>query len=169
MKEVQLKRVVGPFERIPFENYIQLPIGLVPKAGNTGKTRLIFHLSYDFKKGKLLNHHTPRHKCSVKYCDLNYAVKAYLTLRENATRKGTNPKRSDKNVNGVGEADTEEVVTVIFGGKTGVQSAFRLVPLKKASWMWLVMKAQHLETGIWMYFVDKCLPFGASISCAIFQ
>ena len=31
------------------------------------------------------------------------------------------------------------------------------------------MKAQNPATGEWVYFVDKCLPFGASISCAIFQ
>ena len=35
--------------------------------------------------------------------------------------------------------------------------------------MWLVMKAQDPCTGEWCYFVDKCLPFGASISCALFQ
>ena len=46
MKEVELKRVAGPFEEVPFKNYIQSPMGLVPKAGN--KTRLIFHLSYNF-------------------------------------------------------------------------------------------------------------------------
>ena len=46
MKEVHLNRVAGPFDSIPFENYIQSPIGLVPKAG--GKMILIFHLSYDF-------------------------------------------------------------------------------------------------------------------------
>ena len=49
MKEVQLKRVAGPYKQIPFENYVQSPIGLVPKVGNENKTRLIFHLSYDFK------------------------------------------------------------------------------------------------------------------------
>ena len=42
MKEVRLKRVAGPFEKVPFDNFIQSPIGLVPKAGN--QTRLIFHL-----------------------------------------------------------------------------------------------------------------------------
>ena len=31
------------------------------------------------------------------------------------------------------------------------------------------MKAQDLSTGLWKYFVDKCLPFGASISCSHFQ
>ena len=29
--------------------------------------------------------------------------------------------------------------------------------------------AQDPETGEWKYFLDKCLPFGASISCAMFQ
>ena len=47
MKEVKLGRVAGPFDKPPFENFIQSPIGLVPKAGSD-QTRLIFHLSYDF-------------------------------------------------------------------------------------------------------------------------
>ena len=42
MKEVKLGWYAGPFEKIPFDNYMQSPVGLVPKAGN--KTRLIFHL-----------------------------------------------------------------------------------------------------------------------------
>ena len=33
MKEVKLKRYAGPFEMVPFENFIQSPIGLVPKDG----------------------------------------------------------------------------------------------------------------------------------------
>ena len=62
MKEVKLKRVAGPFDEIPFENFIQSPIGLVPKAGgDRHETRLIFHLSYDFKADglKSANHYTP--------------------------------------------------------------------------------------------------------------
>ena len=31
------------------------------------------------------------------------------------------------------------------------------------------MRAQDLMTGEWKFFVDKCLPFGSSISCALFQ
>ena len=46
MKEVKLKRFAGPFEEIPFKNYIQSPVDFVPKVG--GQTRLIFHLSYNF-------------------------------------------------------------------------------------------------------------------------
>ena len=34
MKEVELGRHAGPFLDIPYENYIQSPIGHVPKAGN---------------------------------------------------------------------------------------------------------------------------------------
>ena len=83
MKEVQLKRVAGPYDKPPFTNFMQSPIGLVPKAG--GKTKLIFHLSYNFdKKGEdgkgSLNHHTPRDKCVIKYRDLDYAVSTYLKL-----------------------------------------------------------------------------------------
>ena len=45
MKEVKLNRFAGPYKSVPFENYIQSPIGLVPK--DDGKDcRLIFHLSY---------------------------------------------------------------------------------------------------------------------------
>ena len=87
MKEVGLKRVARPFEKIPFENYIQSPIGLVPKAGGDG-TRLIFHLSFDFKDDKdqkipnSVNACTPRNLCSVKYRDLDFAVQTYLQLAE---------------------------------------------------------------------------------------
>ena len=34
MKEVKLGRMAGPYKRIPFKNFVQSPIGLVPKAGN---------------------------------------------------------------------------------------------------------------------------------------
>ena len=44
-----------------------------------------------------------------------------------------------------------------------------MVPLSIFSWFWLVMKAVNPITKKLQYFVDKCLPFGASISCAIFQ
>ena len=50
MKEVKAQRYSGPYESIPFESYIQSPIGLVPKDGGKD-TRLIFHLSYPRGKG----------------------------------------------------------------------------------------------------------------------
>ena len=80
MKEVKLGRVAGPYDRVPFDNYIQSPVGLVPKADN--QTRLIFHLSYDCKRDglKSLNYHTPKDKCSVSYKDIDYAIQAFLRV-----------------------------------------------------------------------------------------
>ena len=45
MVEVRDKRYAGPFEEIPFDYFIQSPIGLVQKDKGK-KTRLIFYLSY---------------------------------------------------------------------------------------------------------------------------
>ena len=54
-------------------------------------------------------------------------------------------------------------------GKLDMSRAFRNVPMNKISWRYLELKAEHPITGKTYYFVDKCLPFGASISCKIFQ
>ena len=42
MKEIKLGHVAGPYDDIPFDYFIQSPIGLVPKD-NGLQTRLIFH------------------------------------------------------------------------------------------------------------------------------
>ena len=103
------------------------------------KTRLIFHLSYP-KSGESVNAGIPCEKCTVKYPDFDEAVK--LCLREG---RGC------------------------CMGKSDMSSTFRHVPLAKDQWWLLVMKAEHPVTKKVWYFVDKCLPFGSSISCAIFQ
>ena len=41
--------------------------------------------------------------------------------------------------------------------------------LKARVYWLLIMKASHPISGKTVYFVDKCLPFGHSISCALFQ
>ena len=71
---------MGPFETIPYRYYMQSPIGLVPKAG--GKTRLIFHLSYHFKKSgnPSLNAVTPKNRCTVRYPDKDRALAMCLAL-----------------------------------------------------------------------------------------
>ena len=145
MKEVEQKRYAGPFKDIPFDNFIQSPIGLVLKDGGR-KTRLIFHLSYIFKDtgNRSVNEHILRDLCMVHYNDIDDAIKNSFICRNGKT-KG------------------------VFYGRTDVQSAFRLAPLRRSSWRWLVMKAEHPVTGETWYFIDKCLPFGASIICAIFQ
>ena len=79
MKEVKANRYAGPFERIPFDSYIQSPIGLVPKDGGKD-TRLIFHLSYPRGRGISVNENTPVDLYKVKYPDFNNAIQ--LCLRE---------------------------------------------------------------------------------------
>ena len=103
------------------------------------KTRLIFHLSYP-RDGESVNLGIPKEKCSVKYPDFEEAVKICIAQ-------------------GVGCCIT----------KSDMSSAFRQVPLRKDQWFLLVMKAVHPITKKTYYFVDKCLHFGSSISCAIFQ
>ena len=139
MKEVKEKRYAGPFEEIPFDNYIQSPIGLVPKDGGKD-TRLIFHLSYPRGKGISVNQNTPEHLCSVKYPDFNEAIQLCI-----AAGRGCKIAKSD------------------------MKSAFRNLGIKKSHWRFLVMKATSPLDGKTYYFVDKCLPFGASISCSHFQ
>ena len=142
MAEVKEGRFAGPFRSPPFKNYIQSPIGLVPKDGGR-KTRLIFHLSHPRKpkNGELsVNAGTPPDLCSVKYKDFDWAIQLCLLAG-----KGCHL------------------------GKSDMSHAFRNLCLSKESWKYLVMKAKCPLDGKFYYFVDKCLPFGAAISCSHFQ
>ena len=140
MSEVQAKRYAGPFVSVPFEDdFIQSPIGLVPKDGGT-KTRLIFHLSYPRNTDKSVNARTKDKYKTVKYPDFDRAVKLCI-------------------LEGIG----------CFAGKSDLTSAFRHLPINKKFWRYLVMKAVNPQDGKTYYFFDKCLPFGAAISCALFQ
>ena len=53
--------------------------------------------------------------------------------------------------------------------KSDTKAAFRNVPILRKFWKFLVMKARNPITHKWVYFFDKCLPFGSSISCTQFQ
>ena len=140
MKEVKLKRFAGPYERIPFNGgYIQSPIGLVPKDDGKDQ-RLIFHLLYPRKTGQSLNDNTPREFCSVQYPDFQRAIELCI-------RAGVNCNIS----------------------KSDMTAAFRNLGIRKKDWRWLILKAKSPMDGKFYYFIDKCLPFGASISCALFQ
>ena len=146
VKEVKLKRFAGLFETMPWKHYVQSPIGLVPKSN--GQTRLIFHLSFDFTKSggnKSINHFIPEELCTVKYRDLNYVITRCLEILERCPG------------------------AQLWFGVSDLKSAFRVIPLSPKCFPLLAMKAQHPVNKKWYYFVDKCLPFGASISCAIFQ
>ena len=141
MKEVKERWYVGPFRCIPYEYYIQSPVGLVPKDGGK-KTRLIFHLSYTFEKAgnQSVNACILRELCTVHYNDTDEAIHCSF-VQGGSLRQ------------------------VVYG-KT---SAFCLVPLRSSCWWILITKVDHPIKWEIFYFVDKCLPFGAKISCKIFQ
>ena len=78
MKEVKNKRYAGPYKKIPFDNYIQSPIGLVSKDGGQD-TRLIFHLSYPHNgRSESVNACTPTELSRVKYKDFDQAIRKCL-------------------------------------------------------------------------------------------
>ena len=148
MKEVKLKRVAGPFDHIPFDNFIQSPIGLVPKAGGN-QTQLIFHLSYDCKHDgiKSLNFYTPKERCSVKYKDLDFAIQAYLCVCESVEAGKNLPNLAGKS-NWLNKFDQHKRKNrTVFVGKSDIKSAFRILGLSPESWPWLLMKAQDPLSG----------------------
>ena len=164
MKEVDHNRLAGPFDEIPYVNHMQSPIGLVPKAGN--QTRLIFHLSYNFgdeEHQKSLNHHTPEDWCKVKYNDLDHAIKTCLKLGKKASRN-CDDHRWEEFQQQLGR----EVYSTLFYSKSDLKSAFRILPILPGQRCWLLMMAINPNNGKKVFFSDKCLPFGASISCASF-
>ena len=120
MKEVQLKRYAGPFRQVPFKNYIQSPIGLVPKDGGT-QTRLIFHLSYPRNgKCKSVNANTDPKLCKVKYPEFMDAIQ--LCLNEGR---------------------------FCHLGRSDMRMAFRNLCIRRDHWHYLVMKAKDPETKEW--------------------
>ena len=133
--------MAGPYklEDLPFDNYVQSPLGLVEKS--SGRTRLIFHLSFDFEKYRSINFHTPKELCTVQYTDLDDAVRYSLKVGS----------------------------SILYYGKTDVSNAFRILPTSRLSWRWTHMQVTDPETGETVYFLDRALPFGASISCCLFQ
>ena len=151
MKEVEKGRYAGPFKEVPFPYFIQSPIGLVPKDQGRD-TRLIFHLSYP-RSGKSVNSETPDEICTVRYPDFCEAIQLCMELILES-------KKKNKCKNGK---------FLVFSGKSDMKSAFRNLPISPLDYLLLVTKATNPEDGEIYYFFDKCFPFGASISCAIFQ
>ena len=152
MKEVNAKRVAGPFKQLPFEHFVQSLVGLVPKSGSP-KTRMIFHLSYNFgpmERQKSINYHTPKQQCTIKYRNLDHAIRDCLQLLKQASTQGDSSQ------------------CLIFG-KTDCSNAFRIIPTLLRQHKLLCFMAKHPLTRETWYFIDKCLPFGSSKSCAIFQ
>ena len=150
MKEVKEKRYAGPFKEPPFDEFIQSPIGLVPKDGGKA-TRLIFHLSYP-RDGQSINSATPKDLTTVKYPEFDRAIQLCLEA-----------------LNQCDCTDKSRCKCPIYLAKSDMRSAFRQLRMKITQFKLLVIKAKSPIDNKVYYFVDKCLPFGAAISCAHFQ
>ena len=109
------------------------PSDLFQRMGGA-KTRLIFHLSYPRKGNTSVNANTPAELCKVKYNEFDQAVKRCIE-------------------EGIGCAIA----------KSDMSSAFRNLGILKKHWPYLIMKAVSPFDRQTYYFIDKCLPFGASI------
>ena len=143
MKEVKAKRYVGPFKEPPFRNFIQSPLGLVPKDGGKA-TRLIFHLSYPrlpaSEQQRSVNANTPENLTTVQYPDVADAVRLCLLA-------GCGCKAA----------------------KLDMKSAFRHYPIHKKYWCLLVMKAKNPKDGIWYYFSTSVCRSGLRSAVLIFR
>ena len=140
MKEVKNKCYAGPFEEVPYEYFLQSPIGLVPKDGGRD-TRLIFHLSHPRNRpGVSVNSNIPANKCKVNYPDFVEVVRLCLHM-------GRSCKMA----------------------KLDMALAFRHLGVLRKHWRYLVMKARNPLNGKTYYFIDKCIAFRSSISCKHFQ
>ena len=76
-KEVLSRRIIGPFDTPPFENFRIFPLGLVPKKA-PGEFRLIHQLS--FPEGSTVNDGIPKELSSVHYPTIDDAVKKISSL-----------------------------------------------------------------------------------------
>ena len=129
MKEVKAKHYAGPYSQPPFHYYIQSPVDLVPKAGN--RTRLIFHLSFDFGEEwneRSINYHTPDELCTVRYNDIDHAVRTGLSILS----------RCEK--------------SQLFFAKSDFSNAFRILPGLVRHRCLLVMRVRHpLTDKMWLF------------------
>lgn len=149
MKEVENKRYSGPWENPPFDNYIQSPIGLVPKQ-EPGQTRLITHLSHPV--GDSVNSHIDKEDSAVSYMSFDDAVR--LAQQQCELAKVLDEGNENKGV---------------YLAKSDLKSAFRILPSRKQDWPWLVIKAMNPLDRKDYYFFDKAVTFGSSSSCKNFQ
>ena len=146
MEEVRVSRYTGPFNNPPSKYYMQSPVGLVPKPG-TNKSRLIFHLSYDFGEAenqRSFNYHTLDEIYTVQYQDLDAVIGKSLELIK------------------VGHKS-------LFYAKSDLVAAFRQLPGRPELFPFLMMRATSPRDGKTYYFLDKNIPFGASGSYFLYQ
>lgn len=105
-----------------------------------GKTRLITHLSWPHQDS--VNSNIPDHLCTTSYPSFQEAIQMLMEIAPQGN---------------------------LFIAKVDCKNAFRVIPFRKQDFRWLVIKAEHPTSGQEFFFIEKCLSFGSSISCAHYQ
>lgn len=142
MKEVEQKHIAGPYRgKCPFKEYWVHPVGLIPKKGNPGETRMIVNLSY--KDQFSLNYFTKKEECTVKYRDIDAAIAMIQEIKKDHH--------------------------AVYLSKCDGRAAFHQLPVRKEDFPLLVIKAEDPKTSEICYFVQKVVVFGSSKSCRIFS
>ena len=111
---------------------------------------MIFHLSHprNSETPKSINANTPISRTRVKYPDFADTIRRCLDELRIVKINGK---------------------STCYVSKSDFSAAFCNLGIKPEHWKFLIMKARNRKTKNWCYFIDKCLPFGAAISCAHFQ
>ena len=100
-KELNLGRIIGPFETIPIDdNFIISPLGVIPKKV-PGEYRMIQHLSYPY--GSSINDYIPSEFASVNYANVQDAVNLIIS--------------------------TDLEAKPVFLAKVDIEAAFRIIPV----------------------------------------
>ncbi|XP_071097708.1 uncharacterized protein [Haliotis cracherodii] len=140
-KEVDLGRMAGPFKDTPLDNLQVSPIGLVPKK-QPGYGQ---HLGKHAEEFRLIHHLSyPRGKSINDFIDTEACSVVYARFDE-ATQM------------------VQQLGKGALLAKFDIQSAFRIIPVHPSDFELLGIRFEG------EFYFDKCLPFGCSISCAIFE
>ena len=108
--ELDLGRIIGPFNKPPIPEMMISPMYCIPKP-NSSKWRMIFNLSAP--NGTSVNDNIPDFNRVVTYCDIKSVVTHILSL-----------------------SSTDD----IFFAKLDLSDAYRMVPMAKSEWKYLGMK-----------------------------
>ena len=80
LKELELDRIMGPYETVPAgDKYRISPLGVIPKK-TIGEFRMIQHLSFPY--GASINDSIPQEFSSVQYANIQDAIK-FITKNKN--------------------------------------------------------------------------------------
>ncbi|XP_048252630.1 uncharacterized protein LOC124136488 [Haliotis rufescens] len=133
--------MASPFKDTPLDNLQVSPIGLVPKK-QPGYGQ---HLGKHAEEFRLIHHLSyPRGKSINDFIDTEACSVVYAKFDE-ATHM------------------VQQLGKGALLAKFDIQSAFRIIPVHPSDFELLGIRFEG------EFYFDKCLPFGCSISCAIFE